>query len=141
MENKTTFESTNNAMKRLLRGSAVFAFTVSILAFMIPLVIIDFTDPESTHSLLGTCIVLGLIAVMLVLSILLLCKQNNCYGYYRCEECGHVHIPSIEGIADLLNSDKSGCILCPNCQEVTKHKKLASKQKENQTLTKVWKLK
>ena len=76
-------------------------------------------------------LIIGIIITMLIISTVFL-GANVSYraGYFRCNVCGHTHVPPYKKILKhtLLPFSLTPVFYCSNCDKHTKHKKVYKKE-------------
>ena len=81
------------------------------------------------HLLPQTGIFFGLVlgVAALFLAEVISTAVDRKLGYYRCEECGHVHTLSFKALYKALPREEGMVMGCPQCREKALHTKVAKK--------------
>ena len=110
------------ADKRLLTSEIFIGFTSTIILFALILV--------ATFVQMSNGLKIGLIAIGFVLFLagcLYALRLEQVAGYYKCEKCGHTHVPTFKSMLFARHIGRTRHLRCPSCGKKSWQKKTITK--------------
>ncbi len=110
------------ADKRLLKLEIVLGI-IAVLPLIAAIVIVNIVPMEEWKGglLVGLCLLPLLIATPFALKI----EQKA--GYYKCQKCGHRHIPPYSNVFWAMHINRTRYMRCPKCDKRSWQKKVLTK--------------
>lgn len=109
--------------KRLLRIEIVMGICC-IIPFIASAIIVSFVPMEEW---LAAVIVLTSIIPLLIATPFAL-KIEQKAGYYKCQKCGHRHVPEYSSVFFAMHTGRTRYMKCPECHKRSWQKKVLTKE-------------
>ena len=72
--------------------------------------------------------IIGVGMVIAIPSLLVCTRIEQVAGYYKCEKCGHTHVPTFGQVLGAMHMNRTRYMKCPNCGKWSWQKKVIEKE-------------
>ncbi len=111
------------ADKRLLKLEIVLGI-IAVLPLIAAAVIVSVVPMEEWKG--GLLVGLSLLPLLIATPVALKIEQKA--GYYKCQKCGHSHIPKYSGVFFAMHINRTRYMRCPRCGKMSWQKKVLNKE-------------
>ena len=108
--------------KRLLSLEVVIGI-LSVIVLFIPIIIASFLSMEDWQRVV--LIFSGFIPAIFGFAVAI--KIEQVAGYYKCQHCGHTHVPSLNDMYRSMHMGRTRYMKCPKCEKKSWQKKVIEK--------------
>ena len=111
------------ADKRLL-GVEIFLGVLAVVILLAGCIVSAYVPMEEWFKFT----IIGVGAVIAIPSLLICIGIEQKAGYYKCEKCGHTHVPTFGQVLGAMHMNRTRYMKCPNCGKWSWQKKVIEKE-------------